>query len=295
MKATSIISLFIKAALAVTVAIVAVSMLFGQDKAGKGEYKAKYKEFCSSNNYSGDGHVSFRDLREMTLPSTGSLTVDAGRNGGIVVRGSDRSDVLVRACVQSWGNTEEEAKAVVSDVKIATSPAIKADGANEEKWSVSYEILAPRSTDLKLNAHNGGIVISSVDGRLEFETQNGGVILTDVAGDVHGRTTNGGVVVSLSGTSWKGSGLDVQTTNGGVHISLPETYAANVETGTVNGDFSSNIPALNITTEDVKGDEWNHSRSKKISTAINGGGAPLRISTTNGGVVIRAAGTEKKY
>lgn len=292
MKAISIISLFIKAALAVTVAVVAVSMLFGQDKAhdkaAKSEYNAKHKEFCSSNNYSNGDHVSFRDLREMTLPSTGSLTVDAGRNGGIVVRGSDRSDVLVRACVQSWGNTEEEAKAVVSDVKIATSPVIKADGGNEEKWSVSYEILAPRSTDLKLNAHNGGIVISSVDGRLEFETQNGGVNLSDVAGDVHGRTTNGGVMVSLSGTSWKGSGLDVQTTNGGVHISLPETYAANIETGTVNGGFNSNIAALNITTEDVKGDDWGRSRSKKISTAINGGGAPLRISTTNGGVVIRA-------
>jgi hypothetical protein len=292
MKATTIIFLFIKAALAVAVAIVSVSMLFGQekaqDKAAKAEYKAKYKEFCSSNNYSGDGHVSFRDLREMTLPATGSLTVDAGRNGGIAIRGADRSDVLVRACVQSWGNTEEEAKATVSDVRIATSPAIKADGANEEKWSVSYEILAPRSTDLKLNAHNGGISISSVEGRLEFETQNGGVNLNEVAGEVHGRTTNGGVNISLAGNTWKGNGLDVQTTNGGVKISLPESYAANVETGTVNGGFSSNISALNITTEDVKGDEWNRSRSKRISTSINGGGAPIKVTTTNGGVVIRA-------
>ena len=48
-----------------------------------------------------------------------------------------------------------------------------------------------------------------VDGALEFETQNGGVSLSDVAGDVKGKTQNGGVNVSLSGSSWRGGGLDV--------------------------------------------------------------------------------------
>ena len=288
MKLSALISLFIKAALAIALTIFSTAVLFGQEtaeKAGKAEAKVKYKEFCSNNNsWNGSDRDSYNEMREMTLPATGNLSVDGGRNGGISVKGENRADVLVRACVQTWGTTDAEAKSLASSVKIGTSPQIKAEGASEEGWSVSYEILAPRNTDLKLTAHNGGISIGSVDGRLEFETTNGGVSLNDVGGDVKGRTTNGGVNVSLTGNAWRGSGLDVQTSNGGVHLSIPDNYAANIETGTVNGGFKSDIASLN-----VEKDERNRPRATKLNTALNGGGAPIRVVTTNGGIHISSA------
>jgi hypothetical protein len=291
MKPSAYIFLFIKFVLAMTVAIVSASILWGMPPAKSSVVKG----FCDGDSYSNGDRVSFRDLREMPQAATGDLTVDAGRNGGVKVIGSDRPDVLVRACVQTWGKTDAEAKAVAAGIKISSGSIVKAEGPEEEKWSVSYEVLVPRNTNLKLNAHNGGIAIGNVEGRLEFETQNGGVSLRDVAGDVRGRTTNGGVNLALSGASWKGSGLEVTTTNGGVKISMPENYAANIETGTVNGGFRSDIPALNVSTENIQGDEYSRPRSKRISTAFNGGGAPLKISTTNGGVSISSAQAEKKY
>lgn len=254
------------------------------EKVAKVEHAVKYKEFCSNNNWSNGDKVSISDLREMTIPASGSLSIDGGRNGGIKVKGENRSDVLLRACVQAWGISDEAARQIAASIRVNTSGLVKADGPSEEGWSVSYEARVPHNTNLKLNAHNGGIGISSVEGNLEFETLNGGVSLTNVAGDVRGRTTNGGVSVSLSGNTWKGSGLDVSTTNGGVNLTVPEGYAANIETGTVNGGFRSNIPALNITTEDTKGG-WNH-KAKEIKTAINGGGAPIKVTTRNGGVRI---------
>jgi len=255
------------------------------DKEKLSEYKAKHKEFCSSNNWSNSEKVSVSDLREMNVAATGSLAVDGGRNGGIKVIGENRSDVLLRACVQAWGNSDDAARGLASSIRVNTSGgSVKAEGPSEEGWSVSYEARVPHNTNLKLNAHNGGISISSVEGNLEFETMNGGVSLADVAGDVRGRTTNGGVSVSLTGSSWKGSGLDVETTNGGVNLMIPEGYAANVETGTVNGGLRSDIPALNITTEDTKGGWAN--RSKQINTAINGGGPPIKVLTRNGGIKI---------
>ncbi len=257
-------------------------------KADKAEYKAKYKEFCSNNNWSNGDKVSFTELREMTIPASGSLNIDGGRNGGIQVKGENRSDVLIRACIQTWSTSDEAAKAIAANLKIGTNGVVKADGSEESNWSVSYEARVPRSTNLNLTAHNGGISIGSVEGTLEFETTNGGVNVSDVAGNVKGRTTNGGVNVSLSGSSFKGNGLDVTTTNGGVNLTLPENYAANVETGTVNGGFKSDIPSLNITTEDIKGDSYGRSRSKRITTSINGGGAPIRVITTNGGIRINS-------
>ncbi len=296
MKTTSLILLLLKAALAAAVLFLSTTILFGQEKEKvekleKHVYKAekiKNKEFCSNENWSNGEKVGFKELREMTLPASGSLAVDGGKNGGIRVKGSERADIVVRACVQTWGTSDEAARAVASGIKISTGGTVKAEASSDENWSVSYEVLVPRSTDLNLKANNGGIGISSVEGRIEFETLNGGVSLKDVAGDVKGRTTNGGVNVALAGNGWKGSGLEVITTNGGVHLSMPETYAANIETGTTNGGFRSNIPALNVTQEDVKGPD-RHQRGTRLNTALNGGGAPIRVITTNGGVNISSA------
>lgn len=271
---------------------VCAGMVLSQDKiekvekVQKAEKAVKHKEFCS-NNWSGGDKVSVSDLREVTVPASGSLSIDGGRNGGIKVKGENRSDVLLRACVQAWAISDGAARAIAAGIRINTSGIVKADGPAEEGWSVSYEARVPNNTNLKLNAHNGGIAISSVEGTLEFETMNGGVSLMDVAGDVRGRTTNGGVSVSLAGNTWKGAGLDVSTTNGGINLTLPSGYAANIESSTINGGFRSDIPALNITTENIEGSRNN--RSKEIKTAINGGGAPIKLTTRNGGVKIGTA------
>lgn len=250
------------------------------------EYKGE-KGFCN-NNWSYGDKVSVSDLRELTVASTGGIDVDAGKNGGISVKGEDRSDVLIRACVQAWGASEEAARTAASSVRIATGGEIKGEGPTDGNWSVSFEIRVPRNTNTSLTANNGGISLSNLDGKAEFTTKNGGVNVSNLSGDVVGKTVNGGVNVKLSGSSWKGRGLDVQTTNGGVNLTIPETYAANIESGTVNGGYSTDIPALRVTTEDTKGDDYYRIRPKRIQTSLNGGGAPIKVVTTNGGVKISA-------
>src|SRR3954454_18032199 len=64
--------------------------------------KDRSASFCTSENWSGDNE-SWRDLRETTIPAAGTINVDAGQNGGIAVKGEERSNVLVRSCVQAWG------------------------------------------------------------------------------------------------------------------------------------------------------------------------------------------------
>ena len=83
----------------------------------------------------------------------------------------------------------------------------------------------------------------------------------------------------MSGSGWLGSGLDLVTTNGGVHLTMPENYAARVETGTTNGGFTSNIVGLSV-------DNKARPRPRTVTADINGGGAPIRVMTTNGGVRI---------
>ncbi len=252
-------------------------------QADKSDKQYKQSGFCLNNNYSYNDKVSYKETREMTMNAGSLLNVDGQRNGGIQVKGENRSDVLIRACIQTTGATEQEAQTTAKNIRIETSPNVRAENAPDESgWAVSYEILVPRVTNLKLTALNGGISIKGVEGTMEFETRNGGIHLSDVAGDVKGKTANGGVHVTLSGGGWKGGGLDLQTTNGGVHLEMPESYAARIETGTVNGGFKSDIAALNAERND-------RTRAARINTDLNGGGAPIRLITTNGGVKISSS------
>lgn len=268
--------------------------VIGQEKTKDKDtpFAKHYKErtFCSGDNWHDGDKVSFKEARETTIPASASLTVDGGKNGGISVKGENRSDVLVRSCVSGSADSEAAAKALVAGIRIETNGGtIKAESPQEYNWSVSFEILVPRNTNLDLKAHNGGIAIRSVEGDIEFETTNGGVSVADLAGSVKGRTSNGGVNVSLTGNSWRGNGLDVTTTNGGVNLTVPDGYAANFETGTTNGGFKSDVPSLSVEQEDELGRSEGWSRSKRMRASMNGGGANIRVVTTNGGIRIGPA------
>ncbi len=216
------------------------------------------------------------EMRETTVAARAALSVDAGANGGISVTGTDRKDVLIQATVHAWGDSEADARATAGKVVIHTDDVIRADGpaqGGRNGWAVSYEVFAPRDTNLKLESHNGGIAITSVRGALDFETRNGGVKLDGLAGNVRGRTTNGGVDINLTGPRWEGEALDVRTTNGGVRMRVPEGYSARLETGTVNGGVNIDFPVL------VQG-----KIGRDISTTLGSGGALVRAETTNGGV-----------
>ena len=232
------------------------------------------------DNWSGRDQESFCEIREQTVPAVGAITVEPSKNGGVAVKGWDRNDVLVRSRVQTSAPTQSEAAQLAKQISIeAAGGKISASGPSfgeNSHWSVSYEIFAPRRTDLSLQAYNGGISISDVSGRIEFTGHNGGVVLRRVGGNVRGGTTNGGVVVELAGDRWDGETLDVRTTNGGIVMSVPENYSAHLETSTVNGHLSIDFPVT------VQG-----RITKELAVNLGAGGPTVRATTTNGGVRIK--------
>ena len=237
------------------------------------------------DNWSGNDnkHERHCEIREQTLAAGDTITVNSGKNGGISVKGSDRNDVLVRTRVESSAPSRNEAMELAKQVRIETAGSrIHSTGPEQRRdawWSASFEILVPRRSNLALTANNGGIAISDVNGRIEFNGLNGGVVLRRVGGKVNGSTTNGGLVVELDGSRWDGEELNVRTTNGGVMMSVPENYSARLETGTVNGHVSTDFPIT------VQG-----KISKELSMDLGSGGPTVRAMTTNGGVRLKRAG-----
>ena len=247
----------------------------------------KDKSMACRDDWHSDRLLSHCEIKEQTLPAAGAISVDGRQNGGVSVKGWDRNEILARARIQTAAPTQAEADALAQQIIIQTAGAkIFANGPENRRdnyWSVSYEVFVPRRSDLSLTAHNGGISISDVQGRLEFTAVNGGVALRRVGGTVHGGTTNGGLSIELTGDRWEGEEMDVKTTNGGISMSVPENYSAHLETGTVNGNLNIDFPVT------VQG-----RITRELAVNLGSGGPTIRAMTTNGGVRVKR-GSGNRY
>ena len=242
---------------------------------------ARWMENCRDGWGGDDNRGRACEVRVVPVRLSGrALDVDGRENGGIRVVGWDGDSVRVSARIQATARDDAAARDLLREVKInADGRRIFSDGprawGRNESVSVSYLVFVPRHFDLQLDAHNGGLGIMGVTGKMDLRTTNGSVNLTDVGGDVHARTQNGSLNVQLAGAKWDGAGLDVETQNGSVRIGIPSAYAAQIETGTVNGRVNTDFPVT------VQG-----RISRRLSLPLNGGGTPIRAITTNGSVTL---------
>jgi len=236
---------------------------------------------CRDHDWGDDSRSRFCEIRNSGFKAGGAVRVDPGENGAIRISGWDKDSVDVTAKIQTEARSDEEAQALAQQVHVtASGGTISADGpsvSGRRSWSVSFDVMVPRRTDLTAQTVNGPIAVDDVAGKMDLRAENGPLHLDDVAGDVHARTVNGPLVISLSGDHWEGTGLDSETENGPVVLTLPARYSAHLETGTVNGPMSLNIPVT------VQG----HIDFHHVSTDIGSGGATVRAVTTNGPVTVR--------
>lgn len=238
---------------------------------------------CRDGDWGDDSRARFCEVRDTGFRATrGVITVDPGENGGVRVTGWDRDSVAVTARIQAYAGSDAEARDIARQVRIEISGgAIRAEGPASRRrasWSVSFDVLLPRSSDLEAETVNGPISVAEVKGRMDLRAHNGPLHLESVGGDVRARTVNGPLVVTLAGERWDGAGLDAETQNGPVVLTLPEHYAAHLETGTINGPMTMDYPVT------VQGRINFH----RLAVDLGSGGPPVRAVTTNGPVTVRS-------
>jgi hypothetical protein len=237
---------------------------------------------CNNGGNNGDT-VRHCEMREQSYPAIGRLAVDAGLNGAISVKGARRGDVLVRARIEGYANSDASAAIVASQVSLDGSGGqVHANGpktGENSGWSVSYEIFVPQTTDLTVKTHNGAIAISDVRGNLHFDVNNGAVRLKRVAGDVGGTTVNGAIQAELAGGTWEGRQLEIGTHNGAVTVTTPAYYSAHIKAETGNGRIQSDFPTT------LSG----NLRPQNLDLNLGSGGPLIHITTGNGAIRLKRA------
>lgn len=143
---------------------------------------------------------------------------------------------------------------------------------------VTYDVTVPRTMNVDVTNTNGSIHLTEVTGKHELDTTNGKIEVNRCAGSLDASTTNGSIRAELTQVA-KGQPLSFETTNGRIEVGVPANFAADVDAGTTNGEIHTDLPIAAT-----------RSGRNSLRGAINGGGTPLRMRTTNGGIEIRTLG-----
>jgi DUF4097 and DUF4098 domain-containing protein YvlB len=208
-------------------------------------------------------------------------------NGKIEVEGVDGSTLEVRAERVARAATDDGARELLPRITIKEDVKPDRVAIETERMSgimlgvgfeVRYYVRAPKNAIVDVSNTNGTVELHGLSGKVRAHTTNGVVTGKDLTGSVDARTTNGRVNIDLA--SLGSERISLRTTNGGVTLALPESAKADVSASWTNG-------GINIS--NVKMEVSERGR-RRFEGKMNGGGTPIELSTTNGGIRIRNHG-----
>ena len=253
---------------------------------------------------SADGHFSF-DIAQGKATDTWSRTyaVPAGGrfelinvNGRITAETTDGKDIIVEGKRSAKARSDEAAKEMLGRLEIreevggstvrveSRPPRMSGFGGHEIEWIVKV----PKGLTVDLRTVNGGVRLNGLSGEIHAKTTNGGVKGTDLVIDnLEASVVNGGVEIELGSPLDATDAVELTTVNGGVTFALPSESKAAITARAVNGGVRASDD-LKIERED---ESTERESRRRLTGTMNGGGARVNVSTTNGGVRLSRAGS----
>src|SRR4029453_12177530 len=111
-----------------TLATVALPVAAPEAQRLRDAQRSASEDWCARERYNNSDREQFCEVRQYTVPASGTISVNAEPNGGIDVQGESRGDVLVQAKATAQAETQARAKQIADSVRISTQPDISADG-----------------------------------------------------------------------------------------------------------------------------------------------------------------------
>jgi hypothetical protein len=243
------------------------------------------------------GRASDEWVRSYTLAKGGRFEI-ANENGQIDVKGTQGSEVKVRAFREVSSNSDADAQERLKTLKMredvsADRVFIQADTGDKNQMgfgrglSVRYEVEVPAGLTVTVKTMNGGVRLNDVAGTITAATTNGNVSGDDVAGEVQGSTVNGSVAINLDDVT---GDVRLTTVNGAIRLELPVTANADLDAATVNGGVSVDDK---LVLAEASRDRGSFGPATSIRGRLNKGGPRVSLHTTNGGVRVSAPGSSR--
>ena len=217
-------------------------------------------------------------------------------NGRITAEPTDGAELVVEAHRTAKARSDEGAKELLAKLEIreevgestvrveSRPPRLSGFAGHEIEWTIKV----PKGVVLDVRTTNGGVRLNDLSNDIHARTTNGGVKGVKITpGVIEASAVNGGVEFELASPLDATDSVEMETVNGGVELSMPSESKATISARCVNGGV--HVDGLEIAKEDQGSD---FDRKRRLSGTMNGGGAKVTMSTTNGGVrLTRASST----
>ena len=216
-------------------------------------------------------------------------------NGRITAEATDGTEVIVEGEKTAKARSDDAAKELLAKLEIreevgestvrveSRPPRLSGFSSHEIEWTVKV----PKGVILDLRTTNGGVRLSDISNEVHAKTTNGGVRGERLGSSiVEATAVNGGIEIEVSKPLDANGSIDMETVNGGVSLMIAPDSKVTIEARCVNGGVRVDDVEL---TRDDQGHANDFERRRRLNATMNGGGAKVRMSTTNGGVRIAPA------
>ena len=149
--------------------------------------------------------------------------------------------------------------------KMEGETSLSTSGGNVDALNIKGNVDAETS--------GGNVVCENITGNVKGYTSGGDVEFVGIDGRVKGGTSGGGVKVNVTGEN---KGIDVETSGGDIEIIVKQGIGADVDAETSGGSVDCDLPVT------VHGKV----RESELHGTINGGGNPIKATTSGGSIRI---------
>jgi hypothetical protein len=218
-------------------------------------------------------------------------------NGKIIAEPTDGAELVVEGRRTAKARSDEAARDLLakleireevggSTIRVESRPPRINGGFNghEIEWTVKV----PKGVTVDLRTVNGGVRLGALTGEIHAKTTNGGVKGTGMIPTVlEASTVNGGIELELGAPLDGSDSVQLESVNGGVSLGLAPESKVTISARCVNGGV--HVDGLDFTKEEQGND---FERRRRLNGTLNGGGARVTMSTTNGGIHLTRVGSK---
>ena len=247
-------------------------------QAGNGDFKVDFASGKATDTWS----------RTYKIPAAGRFEL-INVNGKITAESTDGAEVIVEGRRTAKASSDEAAKENLakleireevgeSTVRVESRPPRFSGGFNGHE--IEWTIKVPKGVIVDLRTTNGGVRLNNLSNEIHAKTTNGGVHGENITPSIiEASAVNGGVEFNLGSPLDATDSVDLETVNGGVILEMPSESKATITARCVNGGV--NVDSLEIAREEQSSPS---DKRRRLNGTMNGGGANVKMNTTNGGI-----------
>ena len=233
----------------------------------------------------------------------GTVTLSAAPAGSIIIEGWERNEVEVSASIELQAPSAADLDRLsaintfvvdedTNHIRIMTSGThdrafMKRMTKNFPKsliglpWKIDYHIKIPALADLEVDAGNGPISLSGVEGALRLNALNSDANLSLTGGLGSVIVQSGTINLTIPARSWHGLGSEIKLASGNLNVDLMPGFSADINAEVLRlGEIKSSF-------SDLQPRERNSMTPRSVRARAGSGGATLTLTVGDGTIVIR--------